>query len=157
RVGVHIETARGAAAERDRLQNIVNGTPGVVIVGTAADGRITLFNPGAELLLGYDAAEVMGRNTTMFHTPLMVSEKAAELGVADDFAAVARRLSDPDVGPTEIRWVRKDGVERDHLMTLSRISDERGEVLGYVCTSEDVTERLQVQNALEEALATERE
>ena len=42
-------------------------------------------------------------------------------------------------------------------MTLSQITDDRGEIVGFVSTSEDITDRVREQAALEEALRAERE
>ena len=42
-------------------------------------------------------------------------------------------------------------------MSLNRILDDRGEVIGYVSTSEDVTERIRAEARLVEALETERQ
>lgn len=156
-VGIEIESGRQAEAERDRLENVVNNTPGVAIIGTDPFGRITLFNPGAERLLGYSAEEVMGSHTHAFHRPSDISRLAAELGVEDSLAEVALAISAPEVGQVEIGFVRKDGEERRHLLTLSRIEDGRGRVVGYVSTSEDITERLAAENALKEALERMRE
>ncbi len=155
-VGEQLVLAREAAAERDKLRSIVNGATGVAIIGADAAGRISLFNPGAQRLLGYASEEVMGRSTRMFHTDLAVREKAAELGVPDDFAAVALAMAAPGRGADDIRFLRKDGTERTHSMTLDRIVDDRGRVTGYVSTSEDVTERVELQRTLVEALETER-
>jgi hypothetical protein len=155
-VGEQLANAREAAAERDKVQQIVNGATGVAIIGTDELGRMTLFNPGAQRLLGYEQEEVLGRSTAMLHTPSAIREKALELGVPDDFAEVARTLAAPERAGTEIRFRRKDGTERSHSMTLSRLVDDRGRVAGYVSTSEDVTERLEAQAALETALAVER-
>jgi PAS domain S-box-containing protein len=155
-VGEQLANARDAAAERDKVQNIVNGATGVAIVGTDRLGRITLFNPGAQRLLGYAPEEVMGRSTRMLHSPEAISDKARELGVRDDFADVALALASPDRAGSDMRFRRKDGVERSHSMTLSRLVDDRGAVTGYVSTSEDVTERVEAQAALEEALQVER-
>lgn len=152
RAGVHLATARDAAAERDRMRNIVDGTQGVAIIGTDEHGRITLFNPGAERLLGYDRDEVLGRPTQMFHSDEAIKRKAVELGVDAGLGPVARAIMDRDLVATEMGFVRKDGEERSHAMTLSRIADQRGHVIGYVSTSEDVTDRLRTQNALEEAV-----
>ena len=154
-VGEQLEHARQTAAERDRVQNIVNGAAGVAIIGTDELGRITLFNPGAERLLGYRAQEVLGQLTRRFHTTQAVAEKAAELGVDDDFTAVAAALIGR--GATDMRFVRKDGEERSHSMSLNRIEDDRGQVIGYVSTSEDITERVEAQRRLEESLEVERQ
>lgn len=157
RAGVHIETSRSASAERDRMRNVVDGTQGVAIIGTDEQGRITLFNPGAERLLGYSREEVLGRPTRFLHSGEAISRKAAELGVEDDFAAVVRAILERDLSATEMGFVRKDGEERSHAMTLAQIADERGHVVGYVSTSEDITERIRTQSALEEAVDRLRE
>ncbi len=153
-VGEQLESARQVAAERDKVQSIVHGMTGVAIIGTDQRGRITLFNPGAERLLGYTAAEVAGHGTRMLHTDEAVREKAEELGVADDFTVVAQALL--GAGPTDMRFVRKDGEERRHSMSLNRIVDDRGDIQGYVSTSEDITERVEAENRLRESLETER-
>ncbi|GAB2444918.1 hypothetical protein GCM10027062_26710 [Nocardioides hungaricus] len=154
-VGEQLENARQASAERDRVQNIVNGAAGVAIIGTDALGRITLFNPGAERLLGYTAEEMLGATTRRLHSEQSVSEKARELGVPDEFGAVAAALL--GAGAVDMKFVRKDGEERDHSMSLDRIEDDRGELIGYVSTSEDITERIEAERRLVEALATERQ
>ena len=154
-VGEEVEHARQVAAERDKVQSIVSGATGVAIIGTDEAGRITLFNPGAERLLGYRSAEVQGRLTRMLHTPAAVREKALELGVADDFWTVAAALIGR--GPTVMKFRRKDGKERSHSMSLNRVVDDRGVVIGYVSTSEDVTERVAAERSLVASLEAERE
>lgn len=153
--GKQVLHARQLRVERDKVQQIVNSA-NVAIIGTDRDGRIELFNPGAERLLGYDREEVLGRHMSMFHTPDQVARKAAELEVPNAFAQVALKLAEPDTGAMDVELVRKDGVARTHSMTLSRIVDERGRVIGYVSTSEDVTERVLAHQTLIDALETER-
>jgi PAS domain S-box-containing protein len=155
-VGEQLHNASEAAAERDKVQRIVNGATGMAIIGTDRSGLITLFNPGAQRLLGYAPEEVMGLPTTILHTQAAVGEKAAELGVDPDFRAVALALTAPERAGSDMLFVRKDGVQRNHSMTLNRLVDDRGKVTGYVSTSEDVTERVEAQAALVEALAVER-
>jgi signal transduction histidine kinase len=99
----------------------------------------------------------MGRLTRTFHTREAVKQKAVELGVADDFAQVALAMTEPQNAGTVMRFRRKDGVERDHLMTLTHLVDDRGHTIGYLSTSEDVTDRVDAQSALEDALAAERQ
>ena len=153
-VGEQLENASQVAAERDKVQNIVNGMTGVAIIVADEAGRITLFNPGAERLLGYRADEVLGQLTRSFHSAAGISEKAAELGVEDDFSMVAQALM--GAGQSDMKFVRKDGVERSHSMSLNRIVDDRGQTLGYVSTSEDITDRVEAESRLVEALETER-
>ncbi len=154
-VGEQIETARQAAAERDLVQNIVNGAAGVAIIGTDHAGGVTLFNPGAQRLLGYTAEEMIGTTTRRLHSDQSVTDKARELGVPDEFGAVAAALIGH--GAVDMKFVRKDGEERSHSMSLDRIEDDRGNTIGYVSTSEDITERIEAERRLVEALATERQ
>ena len=154
-VGEQVLRGRQLQVERDRVQRIVNSA-NAAIIGTDPDGRITLFNPGAERLLGYDRDEVLGRHMSMFHTADQIAGKAAELDVANAFAPVALKMAEPGTGAVDVELVRKDGVARTHSMTLSRIVDDRGTVIGYVSTSEDVTERVLAHQTLIDALETER-
>lgn len=154
-VGAQIEYARQVAAERDRVQSIVNGATGIAIIGSDPEARITLFNPGAERLLGFTAEEVLGRSSQMLHSAESISEKAAELGVPDDFRSVAAAVIAR--GRSTMRFVRKDGVERSHSMSLNRVVDDRGVVIGYVSTSEDITERVEAEQRLVESLEAERQ
>ncbi|HEU5035566.1 MAG TPA: ATP-binding protein [Nocardioides sp.] len=154
-VGEQLENARQAAAERDKVQNIVNGAAGVAIIGTDDRGAVTLFNPGAERLLGYTAEEMLGDTTHRLHSAEAIAEKARELGVDDDFTTVARTLL--DAGASDMKFLRKDGVERVHSMSLNRIEDDRGVVNGYVSTSEDITDRIEAERRLVEAVERLRE
>ncbi|MDN4172589.1 ATP-binding protein [Nocardioides sp. SOB77] len=157
RVGQHIVTSREARNERDKVQSIVDGARGIAIIGSDAEGRVTLFNPGAERLLGYTAEEMMGRSSRVLHTMRSVVDKADELGTARDFGSVVQEIVKPEHAGTRMRFLRKDGRERVHSLTLSRMTDERGQVVGYVATSEDVTDHVQAQGRLQDALHTERQ
>ncbi|HET6936974.1 MAG TPA: ATP-binding protein [Nocardioides sp.] len=154
-VGEQYENARQAAGERDRIRNIVAGIDSVAVIGADLGGRVTLFNPGAERLLGYDAAEVLGRTTQMLHSVRGVAAKAEELGVPNDLSEVASALM--GAGPSQMGFVRKDGEERQHWMSLNRVIGAHGEVIGYVSTSEDITERLRAEARLLESLDAERQ
>ena len=157
RVGESVEAAREARAERDTLDRIVSSTTGVAIIVTDEQSRVTLFNPGAERMLGYTADQVLGRSTRMLHSDAAVAAKAAELGVAADFRAVAAELMRRGAEAADMGFTRADGAERTHSMTLSRVTDEKGAVIGYVSTSEDVTDRVATEDALREALERMRE
>jgi PAS domain S-box-containing protein len=154
-VGEQYEYARQVAAERDRMRNVVDGITGVAIIGADLDGRVNLFNPGAQRLLGYDADDMMGQSTRVLHSDRVVAQKAEELGLPADFGLVAQALIGR--GPVDMGFVRKDGEERQHRMSLNKVTDDRGRPIGYVSTSEDITERLQAEARLVEALETERQ
>ena len=125
------------------------------IIPTDAHGVITSFNPAAERLLGYAAADVVGRHTPeIFHLPAEVAARAAHLSekfgepVAAGFAtlvAEARRSLHREVAWT---YVRKDGSHVPVLLSVTTLRDERGGISGYLGMAVDVTERRAVEEAL---------
>lgn len=154
RVGAYVGVARAADAERYLVTNIVDSATGVAIIVADEAGRIVRFNPGAERLLGYRADEVMGEFTSFLHTEDAIAEKAAELGVAPDYRSLILTLvAEPEAALIRVR--RKDGVERVHSVTVTQLTDASGRPTGYLSTSEDVTDTVDVEEALRAALAAE--
>jgi PAS domain S-box-containing protein len=149
-------SASEAANERERLRRIVEGASGMAIIEVDLLGRITLFNPGAQTILGYTEDEVLGHGPEMFHSRAEVARHAEHLGVPSDLIHVGLAMSQPGTGPRDWRYIRKDGELRTMSMSLAPINDARGSVVGHLITAEDITERVRIQEALETALMTER-
>ncbi|MFB9442628.1 PAS domain S-box protein [Dactylosporangium vinaceum] len=116
------------------------------IIGVDRAGTVTVFNAGAERLLGYSAAEVVGvTGLQHFH---------AEPGSLEDVFAPAR------AGDTEARegvYRRKDGSWVPVARTVSVIRDESGEVGGYLNVARDITRERRTVEAMRHALDRERE
>jgi PAS domain S-box-containing protein len=105
------------------------------VIGTDAEFRVTLWNPAAERLYGYSAAEAMG-------------------GLARDLAtyegdASRRRLEaalDRDgYAHVELTARRKDGAFVDVDLIVTAVRDAHGEVVGYIGIHRDITERKRVE------------
>ena len=60
----HPASAGEVRESRDRLSGVLSAATGTAIVASERDGTITVFNPGAELMLGYRAEEVIGKATS---------------------------------------------------------------------------------------------
>jgi signal transduction histidine kinase len=158
---LRVFTGRDVTEER-RAQRLVSevldAATGTAIVGTDEHGIVTFFNPGAEQLLGYAAAEVVGRVTPQFfHDPMEVAERAASLGVAPGFEVVpapVARTGTPD--RRDWSWVRKDGQRLTVSVTVSAMRSGGGALVGYLAVAEDVTERARGEVALRQALERER-
>lgn len=66
------------------LSNVLDAATGVAIIACAVDGSITVFNRGAERMLGYQAEQVLQGATPMrFHDPAEVAAHAAELSARE--------------------------------------------------------------------------
>ena len=156
-VGQQQRKASEAFLEREKLQHVLSSATGMAIIGTDQFGRINLFNPGAEYLLGYSAAEVMGRSPAIFHTADEIATQAERLGVEPDFVTVSlAQAAKPKPWSADWEFRRKDGEVRSMAMTLAPVTDDHGNVTGYVSTVDDVTERVRSQEALVAALEAER-
>ena len=85
-------SAARADTERETLRRLVQAATGTAIIATGKDGRIALFNPGAEAMLGYVAEEVVGELPDMFHPPEELRRQALT-------AARAARTSPTSAAP----------------------------------------------------------
>jgi diguanylate cyclase (GGDEF)-like protein/PAS domain S-box-containing protein len=146
-----LQKARQDAAEmRQRLQAMVDASDEVAVIATDTDGIITIFNTGAQRLLGYTAAEVVGeRRLDAFHDPVELQAWLRPLATADgQVPGVFEALSARAEGQTYSRqWtlLRKDGQRRQVRLSISRMDGANGERIGYVGMAIDITEILQAR------------
>ncbi|HZL04304.1 MAG TPA: PAS domain S-box protein, partial [Coriobacteriia bacterium] len=109
------------------------------IIGTTIKGMITSWNPAAERMYGYSAAEIIGRSARLL-TP------EDQPGLVD--ALLVRIKNGEAVDHLETTLVRKDGTVFPISLTVSPIRDEDGVVVGASVICRDVSEQ---QKALEAA------
>jgi len=146
-----LQQARQDAAEmRQRLQAMVDASDEVAVIATDTDGIITIFNTGAQRLLGYTAAEVVGeRRLDAFHDPVELQAWLRPLATVDgQVPGVFEALSARAEGQTYSRqWtlLRKDGQRRQVRLSISRMDGANGERIGYVGMAIDITEILQAR------------
>jgi PAS domain S-box-containing protein len=110
------------------------------IISTAADGRIEIWNPGAERLFGYTEAEAVGR------VPRLLTAPDDRLGEA---AGIARRVRDGEhIEHFETVCRRKDGGLLDVSFTASPIRDDGDTVIGSAVIARNISERKRAEEAL---------
>jgi PAS domain-containing protein len=83
----------------DLFASVLAAATEVSILATDADGVITVFNAGAERMLGYRAEELIGvRTPQLFHAPSEVLSRAKELGISPGFAVLIHtaRFNEPE-------------------------------------------------------------
>ncbi|MFL6173199.1 MAG: ATP-binding protein [Marmoricola sp.] len=156
-VSMQRRSASQALRERARSERLVQSARGIAIIGTDELGRINLFSPGAEEILGYTPEEVFGQSTRMFHTEAELARHAQELGTDPTYVSVVRATGQLSPGTARTwQFVRKDGIPRTLSTILSPITDDSGTFVGHVATANDITDRIDAQSALQKALDTER-
>jgi diguanylate cyclase (GGDEF)-like protein/PAS domain S-box-containing protein len=142
-----------AILEREQLvTGVLAAATEYSIIGTNLDGIITIFNTGAECMLGHRAEEMVGVHTpALMHDASEVAARAEELGIAPGFevlVAVARR------GEAETRqwtYVRKDGSRLPVELTVTAVLDEHRQPRGFIGIASDVSERRRAEDALRAA------
>ncbi len=114
------------------------------IIGKDLDGVITHWNPAAERLYGYTAAEVVGRSSSLLMSPEH----------AGDLAQILARLRQGErVEHLETVHVRKDDTRVDVSQSLSPVKDAHGTIVGAATIARDITERKAVHERLRESEA----
>jgi PAS domain S-box-containing protein len=136
------------------LDNLLKSASEVGIIATDSTGVITLFNPGAENLLGYSENEVVGITTpVIFHKGDEVDTKSEELSQEfgeeiTGFQTFVYRSANFGSDAGEWTYVRKDGSEINVSLIINTIRDYKDEVIGYLGIATDLTERKKVETAL---------
>lgn len=128
---------RASQRSEGLLRAVVEGTTDAVFVKDR-EGRYLLFNEAAATFVGKPVASVLGKDDTALFDP-----------------ADAERLMDRDRGiMTEGQVVTLDetitsaGVTRTYEATKAPFRDARGEVIGVIGVSRDVTQRKATEDAL---------
>jgi PAS domain S-box-containing protein len=160
----------GQVAERTRalnelnvlLGNVLNSASQVAIIATDAQGLITVFNRGAERLLGYSAREMVGQQTpASIHLPEEIAAHGAELSQRyaqriEGFRAFVHVPEQEGVETREWTYVRKDGSRFPVTLVVTAMRDDDGELLGYLGIALDITQRKAAEQRLAESLETTR-
>jgi len=146
-----LQNARQDAANmRQRLQAVVDASDEVAVIATDIDGVVNLFNTGAQKLLGYTPAEVIGRvNPGLFHDPDEMMDYLRPQADADGrvptvFEALTAHAAQ---GTWSHQWtyVRKDGERRQVRLSISPLDASGGHRIGYVGMAVDITPLLEVR------------
>ncbi len=153
------DSLRQNAEHEGQLQQLLDSARGTAFIVTDPNGTITLFSPGAELLLGYTAEEVVGRSTPIpFHDRREIHSRARELGIAPDYRVVTKPLEDG--APQETRdwtYVCKDRSRLSVSLSATAVRDAEGRPIRYLNIVRDISDRRAAEQALVFALAKERE
>ena len=121
----------GWMAAEQLLGAIVEGSHDAILAKDS-EARITLWNPAAERLYGYSAAEAIGRPVGMIVPP----ERAGE-----ELEILARVLRDERVEHYETERIRADGSRVAVSLSVAPLRDASGEVVGASTIARDVTRR----------------
>ena len=136
---------------------VLDSATQISIIATNKDGIITVFNTGAENLLGYGAQEIIGKQTPqIFHLP-------SELEIVGDSLSFkyGRKVTGLNVffgyavheQLTQVEWtyVRKDGTQFPVRMTINVLRDRDGDISGLLFIAMDIAVIKRSEKALKES------
>jgi diguanylate cyclase (GGDEF)-like protein/PAS domain S-box-containing protein len=110
-----------------RVAAIVNSSIDA-IVGESLEGRVIVWNPAAEVMFGYTAAEMLGKPST----PLVPTDRRDEAHRLVDILAQGERID-----RLETVRQKKDGHAIPLVLSLSPMKDMNGKVVGHCMAARD--------------------
>lgn len=127
----------------DHYRLLVDAVTDYAIYMLDPSGKVASWNPGAQRLKGYTAAEILGQHFSNFYTP---EDRAA--GWPEIALATAR-----EAGRFEKEgWrIRKDGTSFWANVIIDPIRDKTGALMGFAKITRDITERVKAEAELKVA------
>jgi PAS domain S-box-containing protein len=127
----------------DRFLRLVKGVKDYALCTLDASGHVASWNSGAELIEGYQEAEILGKHLSTFYTAQDTQNGHPQRNLA---AAESTGRAE------EEGWrVRKDGSTFWASVVLSSIQDPAGRLLGFAKITRDLTERRSWEDQLRQA------
>jgi PAS domain S-box-containing protein len=132
------------ALERDRAQKYLD-IVGSIIVALDTKGRVQLINKAGCEILGYDEAEIIGKN--WIDTFLPAGSRAE---VRETFGALTAGQLEP-FQQVENQVLTKAGEERIISWHNVGVTDEASRITGTLSSGQDVTDRKRAEEKLRES------
>lgn len=126
-----------------QFEQLVNGVKDCAIYMLDPGGHVVSWNPGAERIKGYRAAEIVGRHFSTFYT---AEDQAAQMP-AQTLATAAREGK----YESEAWRIRKDGSTFWASILVDPIRSEDGTLIGFAKITRDMTERRTMQEQLHQS------
>ena len=141
------EAARDHHASRERLFSAAVESSNDAIVTKSLDGTITGWNPAAERLFGYTAAEAVGQHIDLIVPPTRTEE------VHD----ILRRVGwGETIENYETERLCKDGSLVQVSLSISPIKTPSGAIIGASTTARDITASRRTEHALRQQIEERR-
>jgi PAS domain S-box-containing protein len=136
----------------NELKAILNASE-FSIIATDLHGIVKEFNRGAEVLLGYEAEELVGeRSVAIFHSINEVVQRSQDLSKEFDetiepgFDVLFIKTRKFGIADThEWTYLRKDGTTFPVLLSITAIKNIKGEITGYLAIAKDISEEKEAE------------
>ncbi|MCZ4222973.1 PAS domain S-box protein [Pedobacter rhodius] len=142
------------AEAKKMLDNVLNSASEISIIATDTTGTITLFNKGAERMLGYDASSMVGRqNLLIIHDYSEIKKREQEIlaesgKVAKGFGVFTEVSELNNSGKKNWTYIKKNGQRLTVSLVVTEVKDADNNVIGYLGIANDITENRKIEAAL---------
>ncbi|CAH9065985.1 Sensor histidine kinase RcsC [Pseudoalteromonas holothuriae] len=161
-VNMHLESEVAIRSKQiiktNMLQKSILTSASYAIIATDEQGLITLFNPAAEQLLGYEADELVGRaSPAVFHLEEEVVTRAKQLShelgteVSPGFESFVAKVRTGGIDVNRWTYIAKGGRHIQVRLSITALIDEQQTLFGFLGVAYDLTEQLNHEKALSEA------
>jgi PAS domain S-box-containing protein len=139
---------------KGRLQAVLDAATQVSIIATDTAGLITVFNSGAERMLGYRADEMVNLQTPeLLHKPAELLTRSRELTEelgrpVEGFDVFVGHAREHSFEGREWTYVRKDGSTLDVSLIVTAVRDANRVIEGYLGIATNITERRRLEAEL---------
>ncbi len=124
----------------EELGLLIDGATNYAIYMLDPQGRVTIWNRGAERIKGWTEAEIIGRNFELFYPPEDIAAGKPSIDLAR--ASQEGRFE-------EDSWrIRKDGSEFLASVTVTALRDEAGALRGFGKVIRDITDHKAAEAAV---------
>jgi len=135
------------------LQQAILNSANFSVIATDEKGIVQLFNAGAELMLGYAAADVVDRITPAeISDPQELRARATALSkehgtaITPGFEALVFKAARGIEDIYELTYIRKDKSRFPAIVSVTALRTDQGPIIGYLLIATDNTVRKDVED-----------
>jgi len=139
-----------------QLNYVLDAASEIAIISIDVRGVVQMFNRGAEKMLGYRAREQVGLPMPYeIHEPAELAQRSRELSLLYDREVKIDEvltITPARQGAETRNWtyICKNGQRLIVSLTVTRVQDSAGKIVGFLGIARDITLQLQAEKALQE-------
>jgi len=131
-----------ARVNQERFRLLVDGVRDYAIYLLDNEGKVLIWNSGAQRIKGYTEAEIIGRHFSVFYPPEMVEKK---------WPAEELRRASLDGRFEDEGWrIRKDGSRFWANVVITALHDANGAPAGFAKVTRDLTDRKKYESDIDQ-------